>query len=496
MQVDELVHARRQPGRAEADGGGDPQRAGRLLGGFGQPRSGCIELEQHLVGGAEELVALLGEDETAGMAVEEGNAEILLQRAHLPAHRRLAHVEVLTGMGERPGLCGRVEDAQLVPVQHRSPATRARPWTRRYPPPPIRSSHRRLGGHRQELLRLQRGHAALSGGGHGLAEGVVGDVAGGKDAGNAGDRRVRRRPHIVVRLELQLPAEEFHRRRMADGDEDAVGLDLARLPGLDVADAEAGDRRREAGGAEHVFDHRIPDHGDLIMAEKPVLQDRFGAQLVTAVNEGDLGGVVGQVERFLNGGVAAADHHHFLVAIEEAVAGGAGGDAEAAELLFRRQVHPLGFGAGRHDQSVAGVGLAAVAGQPEGPAGEVDRGNMVADHARADVLGLRLHLLHQPGALDHLGEARIVFHVGGGGELAAGGEARNLDRFQHGAGRVDGRGVAGRAGTHDDNLGMHDDTSGAAQGASLLQGAPESRRPARRPARAAAEIRLDYSREI
>ena len=43
-------------------------------------------------------------------------SEVLLERAHLPAHRRLAHVERLAGMGEGPGLGGGVEDAKLVPV--------------------------------------------------------------------------------------------------------------------------------------------------------------------------------------------------------------------------------------------------------------------------------------------------------------------------------------------------------------------------------------------
>jgi hypothetical protein len=36
------------------------------------------------------------------------------------------------------------------------------------------------------------------------------------------------------------------------------------------------------------------------------------------------------------------------------------------------------------------------------------------------MLGLRLHLLHQPRALDRCREARVIFDVGGDGELAAG----------------------------------------------------------------------------
>ena len=75
-----------------------------------------FELDQHVAGGAEEILALLGQDQAAGMAMEEGDAEILLKRAHLPAHRRLAHVERLAGMGERAGLRGRLENAELVPV--------------------------------------------------------------------------------------------------------------------------------------------------------------------------------------------------------------------------------------------------------------------------------------------------------------------------------------------------------------------------------------------
>jgi len=39
---------------------------------------------------------------------------------------------------------------------------------------------------------------------------------------------------------------------------------------------------------------------------------------------------------------------------------------------------------------------------------------VIVDEARADMLGLRLHLFHQPGPLDDVGEARIILDVGGG----------------------------------------------------------------------------------
>jgi hypothetical protein len=70
---------------------------------------------------------------------------------------------------------------------------------------------------------------------------------------------------------------------------------------------------------------------------------------------------------------------------------------------------------------------------------------VVADDLGADVLGLLLHLLHQPRALDDVGEARIVLDVGGGGHLAARHDALDEKRLQHGARGVDACGVAGGA---------------------------------------------------
>ena len=66
------------------------------------------------------MFALLGEDQAAGMAMKQRDAEILLKPAHLPGDRRLAHIQRLAGVGEGPGLRGRLEDAELVPI-HRRP---------------------------------------------------------------------------------------------------------------------------------------------------------------------------------------------------------------------------------------------------------------------------------------------------------------------------------------------------------------------------------------
>src|SRR5258706_12061303 len=68
--------------------------------------------------------------------------------------------------------------------------------------------------------------------------------------------------------------------------------------------------------------------------------------------------------------------------------------------------------------------------------------------------GLLFHLLHQPRAMNDVGKTRIIFHVGGDGELAAGLDALNQHGFKHRPRRVDRGGVTCGTGTDDDDLGM------------------------------------------
>ena len=52
------------------------------------------------------------------------------------------------------------------------------------------------------------------------------------------------------------------------------------------------------------------------------------------MDQGDIVAVIGQIERFLNCGVAAADNDNLLAPIEEPIAGRTGADAFAAERLL------------------------------------------------------------------------------------------------------------------------------------------------------------------
>ncbi len=83
---------------------------------------------------------------------------------------------------------------------------------------------------------------------------------------------------------------------------------------------------------------------------------------------------------------------------------------------------------------------------------EIGGHDRIGDHFGADMLGLCLHLFHQPRALNGLGKARIVFDFGGDGELSAGLDAADQHRFEHSAGRIDRRRTPGRTTTQNDDF--------------------------------------------
>jgi hypothetical protein len=76
-----------------------------------------------------------------------------------------------------------------------------------------------------------------------------------------------------------------------------------------------------------------------------------------------------------------------------------------------------------------------------------------------EALRLRTHLVHELRATDAFWEARIVLHICGGGQLAAGscpvGEHAFIeDGLELGARKVDGSGVGGGAGADNGDFGV------------------------------------------
>ena len=95
----------------------------RPLAAVGQFGARGLQLHEHVMRGAKEQVALFGEDEAAGMTVEQRDRKLLLERGDLARHRRLRQPELFAGMGEAAGLGRGVKHLELVPVHvHKSVA--------------------------------------------------------------------------------------------------------------------------------------------------------------------------------------------------------------------------------------------------------------------------------------------------------------------------------------------------------------------------------------
>ena len=125
------------------------------------------------------------------------------------------------------------------------------------------------------------------------------------------------------------------------------------------------------------------------------------------------------MERLLDRGIAAPDHGYRLAAEKEPVAGRAGRDAKAFERLFTCEAQIFGLRPGCKNDRLRGEDAPAVAANDERPLSELERDHVFALDPRPHVIGLRPHLLHQPGSLDRIGEAGIILHIGGGHQLAA-----------------------------------------------------------------------------
>ena len=114
---------------------------------------------------------------------------------------------------------------------------------------------------------------------------------------------------------------------------------------------------------------------------------------------------------------------------------------------------PQRRGAGGDDDGLRPV-FGAARPHPERALGEVDPIDVDIDEARPEALGLGAHRGHQLGALDALGEARVVLDVARQHQLAARRGAGQHDGLEAGARRVDRGGQPGRAGTDDQQLGV------------------------------------------
>src|SRR6266576_3926834 len=96
----EFVEPRNQPVDAKRWWRRDLEVAARPLAAVGQLCARRLQLHEYVMGGAEQQVALLGENEAARMAMEQRYRKLLLQRADMSRNGRLRQPELFAGMGE------------------------------------------------------------------------------------------------------------------------------------------------------------------------------------------------------------------------------------------------------------------------------------------------------------------------------------------------------------------------------------------------------------
>src|SRR5439155_730148 len=153
----------------------------------------------------------------------------------------------------------------------------------------------------------------------------------------------------------------------------------------DVTQHDRGDLA--GGGIEDVHDLLVPEEGDLGMREGAVLHDLRCAQRLAPVDDDHPATEPREVERLLECRVAAAHDHDVPVLEEEAVARRARRHAVAHGQALRRQPEHLGGGAGGDDDGLR-LERGIVGPHDEGPAGEIDPGDVLAEHVGAEALGL------------------------------------------------------------------------------------------------------------
>ena len=197
----------------------------------------------------------------------------------------------------------------------------------------------------------------------------------------------------------------------------------------------------------------MPKRLDLFVFEQTILQDLFGAQCITSMDQSDFGGKVCQEQRLFDGSVSATNHDDFLPAVKEAVACRTSRYAEAFEFFFGWQSQPFGPRTCRKNNSVTCVDCTTVTLRGERALGQVEISDDIADDLSTHRFSMRLHPDHKVWSL-HFGITGPVFDLGGCGQLAARFDPLNQDRVQHGAAGVNTGGVAGWPRSDDQQAGM------------------------------------------
>ncbi|CDN42677.1 hypothetical protein BN871_BS_00340 [Paenibacillus sp. P22] len=301
----------------------------------------------------------------------------------------------------------------------------------------------------QVLLAVQRCHAAAAGGRNGLAVLQVLHVAASEYARDVRFRRSRLHHDVAMIVGVDLAAQELRVRRVADGDEDAVGLEDLLLAALVVADLQSGHAERACND----FNRRaVEGEADLLVVAGAVLHDFGCAHLVAAVDQVDVGRKAGEEVGLLHGGISASDHDDLFAAEEEAVASGASADSASDVLLLSGNAEVTRGCAGRDDQGFGDKLALAFHLDLERTLRQVDAVDPARTEFSAETLGLLAHVGHELRTHDAIRESGEVLDFRRRRQLAARLRSFDDERAEVGAGQIDRSGQTGRAGTDDNGL--------------------------------------------
>ena len=117
VEVEEFRDAVGEPDAADPDSRRDLEISGRPLICFVQSLARRLYAQADVLRGSEENITMLGQDQAAGVTMEERNVQIALEGADASADGGLVQVELFSGPGKASSFCHGKEEFDLVPIQ-------------------------------------------------------------------------------------------------------------------------------------------------------------------------------------------------------------------------------------------------------------------------------------------------------------------------------------------------------------------------------------------
>lgn len=195
---------------------------------------------------------------------------------------------------------------------------------------------------------------------------------------------------------------------------------------------------------------RVPFDRDVLVVLESLGHDIAGAKGLPTDEDGDVAGVFGEEHGLLGGRVTTTNDNQGLLPEDggSTITHGACRHTVVPVFVLTGEVQTAGSCAGSENDGVGGVlSIRVPLGRElEGPLGEVQLGDGLADDLGAEALGLLPHGVHELTTHYTFGESGEVLDIGGGGQLSAGGYSVGHEAFVEGGlevgpGQVDGGSV-------------------------------------------------------